>query len=122
MILGACIEDLDFSQVVGCMGLIWLYGNELRCMRHQKELTSAVVKWSIKGGKKNTVAIVSSLWTIIKEALEAINSLDEVGYEAQEYLLSENTLYSIQEGKIVDEGPVPVNSALIVDKISSKED
>lgn len=116
MVLGPCIEELNFSQVVGSMGLIWLEGDRLFCLRSAKELTSAVINWQLDD-KVQLATVVASTWEIVEKALAGLKNVE---YDANEVELAESTLYAVTPAGPVNEGAVLTNSHNEADSFSSR--
>ena len=120
MILGPAIEARNFKDVVGCMGLAWLYGEKLYAFRSKKELTSANITWNISGDRVvHQLTVVASTWEIIEESLA---KLQNIRYDAVEGIMHENRVYEINPGSSVDTGLVAVSSHNSADSFTSKTD
>lgn len=117
MVLGPFIEELNFSQIEGSMGLIWMEGAQLFCLRSAKELTAAKVCWQNGSGTK-MATVVASTWEIVEEALAGLTGVE---YTAEECELAENVLYEIRQDGPSNEGAV-LTGQHVTDKWSSKVD
>jgi len=129
MILGTAIVDQDFTGVKGCMGLVWMKGNDVYVMRSAKELAAATLTWSYKTaptkgedadepvGVEHTVTIAASTEEIINKA---VDSIDNISTELVFYTVDENKRYRLAPHVLFDEGPVPVNKENHADAFTSE--
>lgn len=125
MVLGPCIENRDFSEVDGCMALVWMKADNVYTFRSAKEAVAATVVWKYKKQEPDgmrtqdgdqVVTIVASTKEIIEKSLEKIS--DEVDASISWLTYDEGRIYRLMPGSLVDEGRVPIHRA-IEDEFSS---
>jgi predicted glutamine amidotransferase len=122
MVLGPCIENRDFSKVVGCMGLVWMRADKVYVLRYAKEAVAANIIWKYKlkqddePDEDQMVTVVASTPEIISDAIAKIADSIDVDYS---YIkIDEGRVYRIEPTGLEDEGRVPME-ATIEDEFSS---
>jgi len=122
MILGPCIENRDFSEVDGCMALVWMKADNVYTFRSAKEAVAATVVWKYKKpasgepADDQLVTIVASTKEIIEKSFDKI--ADAVDSDIAFINYDEGRIYRLMPNTMVDEGRVPVHQA-IEDEFSS---
>lgn len=133
MVLGPNIYERNFSDVVGCMGLVWMMRDTVYTMRHNKEAVSATLHWTCKPDSPSEVATEADLCLVAstKEIIEkAVAGLDLKGLKDHTLEVKitgwnefpENIVYRIEPTGLVAEGEVPINQTVVSDKWSSIDD
>src|SRR5574343_196410 len=122
MVLGPYIDARDFSSVMGCMGLVWLKGENVYTFRYAKEAIAANLIWKYKEKVDNEepqdqfLTIVASTKKIIEDALA---KTEKVGFDVKFTEFAEDRIFRVEPQGLVDEGTAPVNQA-IEDTFSSE--
>jgi len=123
MVLGPYIESRDFSNIVGCMGLVWMKANSVYTFRYAKEAVAVTVLWKYLKEQKDekvedhSVTIVASTPQIIESALEKVPDIE---YSMGEFnVFPEGRIFRVDPLGLVDEGAVPTNQP-VEDTFSSE--
>lgn len=123
MVLGPYIELRDFSNIVGCMGLVWMRGPDVYVFRYAKEAVAATVIWRYtkeqKGEKveDQVVTLVASTPQIIESALDKVPDIE---YDLSDFnVFPEGRIFRIEPMGLKDEGEVPTNQP-VEDSFSSE--
>lgn len=124
MLIGPCLESLDFSDLRGSMAIAWMFRNELRVVRHNKELTAATFSYVPTEGEPSRVTVVASTSAIIGAALDRVDENVDV-LDLNWHDLAENLVYSVTESGVhALEDEAKFNSAAgdaALDKFTSGE-
>lgn len=113
MVLGPYIESRDFSNIIGCMGLVWMRANNVYVFRYAKEAVAATVLWKYVKEQKDekiedhSVTLVASTPQIIESALEKVPDIE---YSLSDFnVFPEGRIFRIDPLGLQDEGPVQTN-------------
>jgi predicted glutamine amidotransferase len=123
MVLGPYIESRDFSQLIGCMGLVWMQANNVYTLRYAKEAVATTIVWrytKLPQGETNEdqiVTIVSSTPQIIMSAIKKVPDIEFDATDPEEF--AEGRIFRVDPTGLVDEGSVPTNRP-VVDVYSSE--
>ena len=110
MVLGPCVEDLDFSPLVGCMSVTWIKADRVFAYRCSKEAVSANVVWRYLEPKEDepsgdqTVTVVASTPEILSASFEL---LPNVEFNLELTGINEGKVYELTPTGIEDRGRVP---------------
>lgn len=126
MVLGPFIRELDFSQVVGCMALVWMHGSNVYTFRYGKEAVAAQITWKYTSDEaratddpgvnaEQALTLVASTEAMVTKSLEALEGVD---YECKFVTFEEDHRYRLEPLGLVDEGILPV-SLRVPDEFSS---
>jgi len=115
MIIGPYIHSRNFTDLIGDLGLVWMAGNKVYCLRSCKELSCATLTWKTQDDA-GVVTIAASTADIINSAAKACLDLS---YTSQFYIVEQNHVYNLTADLLLDEGEVPVNDANKHDDYSS---
>lgn len=115
MIIGPYIHHRNFTDLIGDMGLVWMAGNKVYCMRSCKELSCATLVWKTREDA-GVVTVAASTAEIINGAIK--DCLD-LTVTSQFYVVEQNHVYNLTPDLLLDEGEVPVNELNKHDDYSS---
>ena len=115
MVLGPCIETRDFSQVDGCMAIVWIRADSIFAFRQAKEGVAYNIVWKYKEPMKGepvgdqVVTIVASVPGIVNNAFAKL--AETLDYDIKECEFGEGHIYKVTPTGLEDEGAVPVHRA-----------
>ena len=117
-VLGPYISQRNLADVKGCMGLVWIKGEDVYCFRSAKELSAAKVVWKDEDGTDQHLGLIASTAKIISNAFLDVKAEHTI----TPILLEENVVYKLNalEG-VISEGEIPVNPANHYDEFTSEE-
>lgn len=121
MILGPYISARNFTDVTGCMGLVWIQKNSVYAFHSAKELSCATLKWNYTTGEDTSTHELCVVASTSKILGTAIGKMKDVASTYDFVALDENRVYRIEENGPVDEGAIPVNPANHADAFTSAE-
>jgi len=110
MVLGPHVENRDFSNLVGCMAVVWMKADKVFTYRCAKEAIVANIIWKYKkpadGESKDDqmLTVVSSTPEIIVDSIGKLVDI-EVDYAFSD--IREGTVYEITPTGIESQGSVP---------------
>lgn len=118
MVIGPFIDANDFSSLVGDMGLVWMRGSNVMCMRTKKELSVCTVNWWSEDSPDAhySVTLAASTNAIIDNALAHTPGID---YVDEYYNVEEAHVYRLEDADLIDLGTVAVNPGNTHDDFSS---
>jgi hypothetical protein len=125
MVLGPFIQGRDFSNIIGCMALVWILKNNVYTFRVAKEAVWTNVVWTYKPdfiptGETNDnhiVTLVGSTAEILDDSLDGIEGHVEFDRDTIK-TYDEGRIYRVEPTGLVDEGAVPIYQA-VTDEFSS---
>lgn len=110
MVLGPHIESRDFSNLVGCMALVWMRADHVFTYRCAKEAVATNLIWRYKNDPAGeptgdqAVTVVTSTTDIFMESLSRVADI-EADYSFIE--IKEGTVYEVTPTGLVDLGVAP---------------
>lgn len=110
MVLGPHVEDRDFSNLIGCMAVVWMRADRVFTYRCAKEAIAANVIWKYKkpadGEPKDdqTLTVVASTPEIIVDSLGKLTEI-ETDYSFSD--IREGVVYEVTPTGVESQGSVP---------------